>query len=255
MRVWTNTTFRSLDLIGAPVAHGERDLLPLSEVIRRAVAETTTVTLARCDPGTRPLPIDAPLLAADASSLTIGRPVYKPGQRSLAPGERLRIRFPLDGGTYIGATSVLTRFEPEPGHVAYQLALPASLVHDDRRRAERVAIAFQTPPVVEVLNAPTHRPVTTGALVDLAMGGARIRGGSDAHLRPGDRVVVRAKLSDDMRIHTLGVVVHASRCPDGLTDIGVRFTTEIPHLDGYLRELVAQRTPAPRPAGDASAAD
>jgi c-di-GMP-binding flagellar brake protein YcgR len=242
MRVWTNTTFRALDLLGAPAAAEERETPVVGAILAAAVAARLPLVLSRYDPGTRPLPIDATLQAADDTSIAIGRPLYRPGQRSLAPGERLQVRFQLDGGTYVGFTTVIARFEPGEGQIGYRLAVPETLVFDDRRRAERVAIAFQSPPPVEVLNAPTHRPIAQGSLVDLAIGGARVRTTTNAVLRAGDRVVLRAKLHDQMRIHTLGIVVHAGPSRDGQTDIGVRFTTEVPELDRYLREIVAQRS-------------
>ncbi len=246
MRVWTNTTFRALDLLSAAVPADEADTPHVGAVIAEAAAANLPITLARCDPGTRPLPIETSIDAATEQSITIGRPTYKPGQRSLVPGERLQIRFTLNGGIYTGTTSVLAKFEPREGAVGYHLALPHSLVVDDRRRAERVSIAFDVAPPAELLNAPTHRPLADGILVDLAIGGARIRSQSASPMRSGDRVVLRARLSDDLRLHALATVVHAGRRPDGSTDVGVRFTTEVPELDRYLRDVVAHG--ATRPA-------
>jgi c-di-GMP-binding flagellar brake protein YcgR len=260
MRVWTNTTFRALDLLAAPVAGGEADVPNVQTIVAMAAEAKVPLVLTRCElpptkvagfagmpvgspvaagPKVRSQPIESSIIAADALAITIGRPVYKPGQRSLAPGERLQMRFKTEGGTYVGLTSVIARFEPSDGQVAYRLTLPDSLVFDDRRRSERVSVAFQSPPTVEVLNAPTHRPIASGSLVDLAIGGARVRSVTDAQLRPGDRVLLRATLSDEMRIHSLGIVVHAGRRADGTTDIGVRFTAEVPHLDRYLRDVVS----------------
>lgn len=239
MRVWTNTTFRALDLLSAPVPTGERDVPEVASLLATAAAAAVTLTLSRCAPGTRPLPIEAPLDEATATALSIGRPTYKPGQRALVPGEPLQLRFSLDGVSYTGTTLVVARFEPRENAVGYQLAMPASLVCDDRRRGERVSIAFGQPPVAELLNAPTHRPLADGVLVDLAIGGARVRGSIASPPRAGDRVLLRAKLSDDVRIHALGTVVHAGRRSDGLTDVGIKFTSDVPDLDRYLRDLAA----------------
>lgn len=245
MRVWTSTTFRALDLLAAPTAPEELETRNVAAILAAAVEARLPVVLTRLDPGSRPLPIEAALQAADPSSLSIGRPVYKPGQRALAPGERLQIRFQLDGGGYVGRTSVLMRFEsdqgPHPIAIGYQLAAPHSLVFDDRRRTERVAVAFQSPLEVELLNAPTHRPIATGSLVDLAIGGARVRSAGAGSLRAGDRVLLRAKLDEETRIHSLAVVVHAGQARDGSFEVGVRFAAEVPDLDRYLRDLVAGR--------------
>jgi c-di-GMP-binding flagellar brake protein YcgR len=266
MRVWTNTTFRALDLLSGPIAADEREVPKVTEVLSTVLTSALanregpppTLLLSRCDPGTRPLPIEAPIEAIDDHAITIGRPLLKPGQRSLAAGERLKLRFTLDGVTYSGTTMVIARFESAPQRVAYRLAMPSSLLCDDRRRSERVAIAFEQAPVAELLNAPTHRPIAEGVLIDLAMGGARVRARlpvptnttphaaatSAAALIPGmpragDRVLIRARLSDTMRLHALGTVVHAGRRGDGEVDIGVRFTSDVPDLDRCLRQLAA----------------
>ena len=59
----------------------------VAAVLAQAADAKLVLTLARCEPGTRPLAIEAAIEVADASGVTIGRPTYKPGQRSLVPGE------------------------------------------------------------------------------------------------------------------------------------------------------------------------
>ncbi len=253
MRVWTNTSFKAFDLLSTPSpASGTRastdggkdesHLVDVQSVLDRAVAERTPCVLVRQDPGTRPLPIETTLESITAHAIAIGRPSYRPGQKSLAAGERLQLRIELPEGSYIADTAVVAKLESTSGASAYRLARPHSLILEDRRIVDRVSVAYETAPVAELLHAPTHKSIGSGALIDLSVGGVRIRTSPQVLIRAGDRIVLRAKLNDDVRIHAMGIVVHTGPRTDGAVDVGVRFTGEVPDVNRYLREISARGT-------------
>ncbi|MFO0828789.1 MAG: PilZ domain-containing protein [Phycisphaerales bacterium] len=246
MRVWTNTSFRSLDLLAGPEPPPEAPsdaagaaAAEVSRLLRRVAAEGGSITLLRPDAGVRYLPIVARIESLADDSVTIGRPTYRPGQRAMAPGERLTLRLGFDDGSYEGETSVLVKYAPDGDGgrtTTYKLARPEVLVADDRRGGERIRLAYEAPPQAEFFCAPRHKPLGHGHVVDLAAGGLRVRS-HDANLRAGDRVVVRARLSDDARVHAIGVVVHAGPSADGATDVGVRFQTSQPEIERFIRSV------------------
>ncbi len=243
MRVWTNTTFRSLDLLAAPLPAEEVSpaALEVGAILDRAVAAGATCTLTRQEVGHRRLPIVAALDRVGPGSLSIGRPRYRPGQKGLVAGERLEISIGLPEGRYLGETHVVAKFAPDGdggGTIACRLARPTVLVLDDRRGNERVDIAYAEPPHAEMLCAPRHKPLGAGQLVDVSTGGMRVRA-INANVRAGDRVVVRAKLSEEIRIHAMAIVMHAGAKDDGSTDVGLRFQTEQPEIERFIRMLSA----------------
>jgi c-di-GMP-binding flagellar brake protein YcgR len=258
MRVWTNTSFRALDMLAAPAEDAVRPIdgpptslarplvVDVGTVLEEARAARAACVLARTDPGTRPLPIDTIVEGLAPDAILIGRPTYRPGQRSLTVGESLAVRIATADGVAIGESRVVAKFEARPDAPAYAIARPTTLLLEDRRSTDRVGIAREEAPIADVLQAPTHKPLCKGALVDLALGGVRIRtqaaGNGQPEIRSGDRVLVRATLRDDVRMHALGVVVHAGRRADGCVDVGVRFTSEVPDVDRFLRDVAARGT-------------
>ncbi|MDZ4756421.1 MAG: PilZ domain-containing protein [Phycisphaerae bacterium] len=263
MRVWTNTTFRALDLLGAPApdpaVHGLADgsgaeprpaldcldgptSLQVQAILDNATVAQAVCILTRRDPGTRPLPIEAILYAVNSTAIQLRKPTYRPGQRSLAVGERVQLRIAMPEGTYVGESSVVARFEAQASAAAYAIARPGSLILEDRRSTDRVGVAYDEPPTAELLHAPTHKPIGSGELVDLSMGGVRVRAVGTLMVRSGDRVVLRAKVRDDVRIHAMGIVVHVGKRRDGMLDIGVKFSSEVPDVDRYLREISSRGT-------------
>jgi hypothetical protein len=184
-----------------------------------------------------------------ARRLVVAKPSYRPGQRSLAVGERLELRVECGGGAYVGDTIVEKRIERTDGEVTtvtgFVLRPPTSLVLEDRRHADRVSIASERPPLAEILHAPSHRSLATATVVDLALGGVRLRGPRSL-IRSGDRVVVRGRLDTERCLHAAGVVVHAAEIPgaplDACTDIGIRFTDTVPEVAAYIRDISARGT-------------
>ncbi|MBL9147288.1 MAG: PilZ domain-containing protein [Phycisphaerae bacterium] len=248
MRVWTNASFRALDLLAGPEPSAEA--IPGADVVDRlldlAAAAGAPCSLTRTGPGQRRLPMEAPILGLEGRSITIGRPAYKPGQRLLAVGEDLDLRIGVEGASYLGRTTVVARYAPEgetSKRMTYGLARPEVLLVDDRRSSERFGLAYARPPQAELLCAPRHKPLGAGSIVDLSAGGMRIRA-RDANVRAGDRVVVRAKLADDVLVHAIGAVVYAGPRPDGTADVGVRFQAMQPEIDRFIRGVAADSADA-----------
>jgi c-di-GMP-binding flagellar brake protein YcgR len=252
MRVWTNASFRALDLLAGPEpsAEGIPGADDVDRLLEIAAAEGAPCSLTRTGPGQRRLPMDAAILGLEGRSITIGRPAYKPGQRLLALGEELDLRISVEGASYLGRTTVVARYAPEgetSKRLTYGLARPDVLLVDDRRRdhrvSERFGLAYVRPPQAELLCAPRHKPLGAGSIVDLSAGGMRIRA-RDANVRAGDRVVVRAKLSDDVVVHAIGAVVYAGARTDGTADVGVRFQAMQPEIDRFIRSIAADSADA-----------
>ena len=255
MRVWTNTTFRALDLLASatPVEEISPVGLEVDAILDRAAAARATCWLVRVGVAQRSQPIAAEIERLGTASISISRPRYRPGQKGLIGGERLELSIGLPEGRYLGETQVIAKFAPDGDGgktVACRLARPIALLLDDRRGNERVDIAYAEPPRAELLCAPRHKPLGAGKLVDLSTGGIRVCA-TDANVRSGDRVVVRAKLSEEIRVHAIAVVVHAALSDDGTTDVGLRFQTEQPEVERFIRGLAAT-TAAQRTARRAS---
>lgn len=242
MRVWTTGSFRAFDLLAGPEPADAAGSGAVPAILARAAEEQASVTLSRREAGTRRLPVVTAALRVDGDNLIVGRPQYRPGQRALAAGERLDVRIALPEGTYIGETSIVARLAPdtEPAKAAtYGLARPRMLLLDDRRGNERIGVASDEQSRVELLCMPRHSLLASGPIVDLSVGGLRLRGAQTLRVRAGDRVLVRGRLDAESRIHAAGVVVHAATRTDGTTDIGVRFQTEQPEVDRFIRHLAA----------------
>lgn len=248
MRVWTNASFRAFDLLAGPEPEDVAGASDVAAILRRAAELGAPVTLSRQEPGARRLPVDTAAIRLEGDSLVVGRPQYRPGQKALSVGERLEIRIGLPEGSYLGETSIVLRFalDHEPARNAtFGLAKPRLLVLDDRRAQERIGLAAEEEMRAELLCMPRHSLLARGPVVDLSVGGLRLRGHEPPRVRPGDRVLVRAKLASgrpgdlDARIHAAGIVVHAALRRDGTSDIGVRFQREEPEVDRFIRHLAA----------------
>ncbi len=243
MRVWTNASFRAFDLLSGPAPAGEEAAdFNVNEILHRAALEGAPVAVSRLDPSARRLPIEAVAEHYDGATLQVGHPSYRPGQKGLMAGERIELRINLAEGSYTGETVVFARFAPDDRPArssSFGISRPKVLVLDDRRCHDRIGIASDLAPRVELLCTPRHSLLARGSVVDLSSGGLRVRGVDELRVRNGDRVVVRTRLDEDTVVHAMGIVVHAAQQSDGTNDIGVRFQADQPDVDRYIRTLAA----------------
>ena len=242
MRVWTNTTFRALDLLAGP--EPASDLFPagpkIAAILDRLVAANANCVFTRIDHGRGV--VEARLQRITSTFLVIGRPQYRPGQRVLGQGEHLEMRIAMPEGTYLSQTRVMSKYATEgeaARTAAYRLTKPVAFMIDDRRANERIGFASVEPARAELLCAPRHKPLGFGDVTDLSTGGMRVRA-SDANVRPGDRVMVRARLNDEFRVHALGIVVHTGARDDGTTDVGLHFQTDQPDIERFIRVMAVK---------------
>jgi hypothetical protein len=160
----------------------------------------------------------------------------------LGQGEHLEMRIAMPEGTYLSQTRVMSKFATEgeaARTAAYRLTKPTLFMIDDRRANERIGLASSEPARAELLCAPRHKPLGFGDVVDLSTRGLRVRA-SEANVRPGDRVMVRARLNDETRVHALGIVVHAGPREDGTTDVGLHFQADQPEIERFIRAMAVQ---------------
>lgn len=184
-----------------------------------------------------------------ADDLVIAQPTLGGYTRPLATGERLEMTFFTPRGRAITATRSLGRIKiPSGGRgmlYGYKLALPEQIALSERREEQRIRIAIDLAPKVELIiagNDPARSIKAVGH--DLSAGGmlVRTRRGGGA-LTANQPLVMRLQLPEPVGAVEEPVTVAAINPgpQEGEHLVHLRFSRPIPGLDTLLRLLELRR--------------
>lgn len=240
MRVW----FKNLSAL---LGEEDSDESSVRQIVESAAARHAVVGLSKDEHLVRPDADCGTLDAVDGDDLVISRHESGGGWlRDVMPGETVHIAIAAVRGFYSGQTLVVSRWS---GHdigldrCGYRVKMPNSLLHSQRRTAERMPVAFDLAPRAKVQSSDFARQIGSGVVLDLSGTGMRMRIASEREVLVGELLQISVKFPNSIpSFEGLVEVVHVfpSRIPDSRI-LGLRFVDERPDIARAIHELDLKR--------------
>lgn len=240
MRIW----FKNLSSL---LGEEDSEECSVRQIVDAAAARHAVVGLSR-DPKTlRPDPDCGVLDAVDGEDLVISRHEAE-GEwlADIMPGDTVHLAISAARGFYIGEAEVVSRWSGQDiglDRCGYRVRMPKTLIHSQRRAAERIPVAFDLSPRATVRTPDLERQIGRGIVLDLSTTGLRVRVASSREILVGELVAVDATFSHSLpSFHGIAEVMNVfpSRVPDSRI-LGLRLIDEHPEVVRAIKELELHR--------------